>query len=1145
MPRLNYTERLQNAIGKREDSSKILWFAKKVRPVYDFVKNFTPVANAASELSPVPFSAVLGGITCILSIGVKVDDYQAKMVETLDKMIFQLDLLKDYKSEALFERDAKVEASQVNVTTDILKFCVAAAKILFNEKGKPHNALLHLLKLQLKDFDATFGGIEAQFSRHIEELEDRRKFQDSLQLRRVYRVVDKIERDNEGDRMERKTAATGELEARERKDAEERHQRVLNWLHFVPFISIQDTTYCNRVDETGEWLLENLEFQNWRQGVESARLWIHGKAGSGKSFLAARVINDLKQYVASETAEVSAIAYAYCSSTKLSVELTYNGLLSSLLRQLYDHLSPNQDVKALEKRAQSSSEGVTRSELKEWIQAVIARLGSCFIIIDGLDECQFLGENEFEDMCGFIASLASPKDHTLGVKVIVFSRPNYSAISNALSTFTGIAIDKGANDGDMKLFITQKIDKIHLKQSQDHRRDQIKETIREQADGMFLWVDLRVKDLQHLYSAKKIQKALETASKGLESLYRESMKRIPKAAREQAYKALLWLANSHKSLSKSELLEALAVEDGETELTDEERLPTNIPLCTMCADLLIEEGDYFQLVHASLRDFLYYAMIYGSKEMAIWILEVYKENPDEIPACLQNCRVHLLAQAAEKNWEEVVTSLVNMGFDKDLHTRLHPQTAVHVASTSRAHRALKTLLDLGADPNVGSTSDTSPILSAAVAGDLDAVQLLLAAKVKVNTETRDVNGLSLLHHAVRCNSQLSLTVISELLDRGADVDLATSEKDGRYTPLCEAAWLGSAPLAEVLLRKGANLHHVTAAGTNPMIIALSRENWGALDVLIKHGADQAWVFDPTRGINLLHQALRLGDSDLVHSLLTHNKDMSFADGETDEGHTPFYLAMVWKLITPSLTLIENGATKYLKEWPEELPAGFFTQLHEQYQLHARPELYSPTLETLLLSLATKRPSLQLEEIEKLDGMSEVLEIDGPDPGRLGVARSSQEPSQVNIGQAIICELETIRNELLRLHQEIFSKGVVLRKAWAIIDACYFSRSTLKEPYDGAFIDGATYEKITPIEKEIFDIQNAPISAEVTTESVDSRLQDIGDVHATAHEDSIATNTTSPHTHPKESTVAANAGAKDEEPAAHNAEVKAPAEKRHE
>ncbi|WYZ41988.1 hypothetical protein EsH8_V_000883 [Colletotrichum jinshuiense] len=481
----DYTETLQNAIGKREDSSKILWFAKKVKPVYDFVSNFVPVASAVSEFSPVPFSAVLGGITCILSISVKVDDYQAKMVESLDQMMFQLELLKDYKKE--------------------------------------------------------------------------------------------------------------------------RRQRAENWLQFIRFTAIQDTTYCSRVDETGNWLLDNPEFQTWRQGVRPARLWVHGKAGSGKSFLAARVINDLQEHVKTEASEVSAIAYAYCSSTKLQVELTYNALLSSLLRQLYNQLPPDKEFNSLERRA--GGESATRSELKEWIQAIIILLRSCFIIIDGLDECVFKEDDDFEDLCSFIASLTSTKDHTLGVKIIVFSRPNNVVISNAFSDFTKIPVDKGANDADMKLFISKKIDRINLKPSQDQRQGfaEIKDTIREQADGMFLWVDLRVKDFQHLFTVKKIKKALRTTSKGLDGLYQELMKSISEGARENAFKALLWLANSHRSLSKAELLEALALEDdSDCESTDDEfeRLPENIPLCTLCADLLIEHEGHYQLIHASLKDFL-------------------------------------------------------------------------------------------------------------------------------------------------------------------------------------------------------------------------------------------------------------------------------------------------------------------------------------------------------------------------------------------------------------------------------------------------------------------------------------------------------------------------------------------------------------
>ncbi|KAH9225245.1 hypothetical protein K456DRAFT_1879109 [Colletotrichum gloeosporioides 23] len=1298
----DYIKALKDAMSNREHKSKTLKFAQHTRPIYDFASNFTPVAGAASEFSPVPFSPILGGAMCILSIVVKVDDYQTKMVDLLDEMITQLDLLEDYKKESLFEYDEKVEALQLQVTTHILEFCAEAAAALFNEEGKMKGTWRHVLKVQVKGFDQTFSSFQAQFLRDLKTLRDQRQFQERRNTRLKFQVL-------ENDGKERKIAEIGERKVKEQKEAEERRKIVSGWLPFVSFTEIQDTNYTNRLDGTGDWLMEhNTQFQTWRQGVKPAKLWIHGKAGSGKSYLAARVINDLKQDIRGKETGNSAIAYAYCSSTKLHIQLTYNRLLGSLLRQLYSQLAPNKSLTSLESRAASQSpqgEGATRSELKEWIQAAIALLPSCFIVIDGLDECHLLEAVEFNDLCRFIASLALPKDHSLGAKVIVFSRPEYRDIDKALSLsdFAQISVDRGANDADMTLFITTKIDKIDLKKSQDHRRKEIKSTLQEQAGGMFLWVDLKIKDLQQCHNASDMQKALETAPDDLYGLYRGFMRRIPKHEHKYALKALLWLANSHTSLSKPELLEALVVENGTSGLTDESRLSSEVPLCIMCADLLIEEGNYYQLIHGSLKDFLLekemssgiveyddlqknahfilartcltylkfdhfrgvpsdtsdevsqvlrdypllgyaaqwwgdhfsatsgsrdnliplsktlletpsaidlsikifgfkqlsnvsfrehkepsalhllsifnlrglaqhlpslqksvnqrdyfhhfpidYAMIYGSKEMAVWILHVYKENPDEFSACLQNCRVHLLALAAEKNWEDVVTSLVNMGFNKDLHTPGHPYTAVYVATTSRAHTALKRLLDLGADPNVGTTSETSPILSAAVAGDLDAVQLLLAAKIKANTEIRDANSLSILHHAVRCNSELSLKVTSQLLDRGVDVDTTTSEKDGRFTPLCEAAWNGSAQLAELLLSRGANLHHMTRDAENPMIIALKRENRGVLDVLIKHGADQAWVFDVNHGINLLHQAFHLNDTHLVHSLLTYNKDISFIDGEENDGKTPFYLAMEKKSITHCLELIRVGATKYLKKWPEELPAGFFTQLHQQYQHHARPELHSSSLESLLLSLATESPNLKLlESNENLDGMSEVLEIDGPDVGSLGLAKLSQGSSQANIGQAIICKLETIYNELLRLHRENLNPRAVRKKAWTITDACYFSHSILNEPHDEAFIDGATYDKITRFDDEILTLQQAPTRGDGTIGPVDSRLKSDGvpspdvDDDEVSKNDSICGGDYTQDVHPKESTAAVNTGTKDEKAPTHDTEVEAPAKKRDE
>src|ERR1700735_4761029 len=43
------------------------------------------------------------------------------------------------------------------------------------------------------------------------------------------------------------------------------------------------------------WILDNSEFQSWREGTDSQLLWIKGDAGKGKTMLMIGIIDELKQ----------------------------------------------------------------------------------------------------------------------------------------------------------------------------------------------------------------------------------------------------------------------------------------------------------------------------------------------------------------------------------------------------------------------------------------------------------------------------------------------------------------------------------------------------------------------------------------------------------------------------------------------------------------------------------------------------------------------------------------------------------------------------------------------------------------------------------------------------------------------------------
>jgi predicted ATPase len=72
----------------------------------------------------------------------------------------------------------------------------------------------------------------------------------------------------------------------------------------TPYLS-----YCNEkirierkkgglLNDSFRWILDNPEFQRWREDERSQLLWIKGDAGNGKTMLMTGMINELQQRVA-------------------------------------------------------------------------------------------------------------------------------------------------------------------------------------------------------------------------------------------------------------------------------------------------------------------------------------------------------------------------------------------------------------------------------------------------------------------------------------------------------------------------------------------------------------------------------------------------------------------------------------------------------------------------------------------------------------------------------------------------------------------------------------------------------------------------------------------------------------------------------
>lgn len=166
----------------------------------------------------------------------------------------------------------------------------------------------------------------------------------------------------------------------------------------------------------------------------------------------------------------------------------------------------------------------------------------------------------------------------------------------------------------------------------------------------------------------------------------------------------------------------------------------------------------------------------------------------------------------------------------------------------------------------------TPLWWAAREGNAEQVR---AIATRAAIDQADFDGETPLHAAVRAGSA---TIVSELLDRGADPNRAALYG---VTPLMLAAAHGRTEVATVLIQRGANPNARDLFGKTALHDAALRSNRRLTDALLERGADPRIADDA--GNTALHLAARRGDDKIVTTLLVRGAD---ANARNDLGAAP-------------------------------------------------------------------------------------------------------------------------------------------------------------------------------------------------------------------------------------------------------------------
>ncbi|KAL6907175.1 ankyrin repeat-containing domain protein [Trichoderma evansii] len=331
------------------------------------------------------------------------------------------------------------------------------------------------------------------------------------------------------------------------QEAQDQEGRInlLKWLCDIDHTELYNSARHKHTNGTGEWLIYRREvFKTWEKSTASKSfLWLHGKAGSGKSVLSSSVIKHLQdQHKGNATNVLAYFYFSFSDSQKQKVD----GMLSSLIKQISarrPHIP-----QAVQSLGEYKNDG-GRPDTKTLMEALIASMqgfSAVYIIIDALDECPMI-DDERKKLLNSLRHILQVAPDSL--HMFCTSRKEVDidkAIRPLLSESWGEEVDLSDQVGVLNNDIAQYIDSILADADYDTWPKSIKEetkiALMEKADGMFQYIRCQFENLQKLSSVDAVRKALQDLPRGLDLTYNRMLQSIDEDFQPQVIASLKWLA---------------------------------------------------------------------------------------------------------------------------------------------------------------------------------------------------------------------------------------------------------------------------------------------------------------------------------------------------------------------------------------------------------------------------------------------------------------------------------------------------------------------------------------------------------------------------------------------------------------------------
>ncbi|KAJ6502837.1 ankyrin repeat-containing domain protein [Mycena vitilis] len=696
----------------------------------------------------------------------------------------------------------------------------------------------------------------------------------------------------------------------DRSDAAEQ-KRMLDWISPLNFFQRQADIFSTWQPGTGEWLLADPHFTDWEHSRGEV-LWCRGMPGAGKTVLASRVVNYLRDKFRNS---VTGAACIYLNHKEADTQTPTN-VIASLCKQLLLGRFIPQQIRELYQQRSSEGTRPSMDAIVKALQSVVSQYTKVFLVVDALDECPEVQRNLLLQYLALATEGSS-------VNLMITSRPHITL--DPFFPFPQL-IQIHATEGDIHLYLdTQIKDSPRLSrhvQTRPELRGEVHSKILGNVQGMFLLAKLHIESLTTKNTIKALRTALQNLPKDLTGTYDEAMERVERQNEDDkqlAHQVFTWVTNAMRPMSVAELRDALAVEPGTSFLDGDNLLDIDIVL-SVCAGLIIVDGEipvvrvihytaqhYFDSIqavrfpdaHADIASacFTYLSFAQFSTSPSYWSFEVASQLLSKHP--LLSYSQYCLLHAAK------IDGLgLNSGIESFAHrtsswkhfweTLFYRYQELAAPWMYRDWPSSPSLLWIAAASNLITvarhlrthkvliTDDNSPLRVASSFGHFEMVQLLLEMGFSPNYampfETELQAALEQGHETAlqAASEQGHESVVRALIDAGADLEAPGRGDDRRHDggALHRAARFGHPSVVRLLVEAGADVNAIGGIYGTPLQAAASSNCEAVVRLLIDAGAE----VNTQRGFRsaALVLAAELGNTPIIELLIEAGAEVDMA-----------------------------------------------------------------------------------------------------------------------------------------------------------------------------------------------------------------------------------------------------------------------------